>query len=207
LFTSRYPGYNIVKRGMDVAGALFLLLAFGLPMLALMAIIACDGGRPLFAHPRVGRNGRPFRCWKFRTMRPDAAERLSEVLADPQRAAEWARTFKLAQDPRVTLIGHFLRRTSLDELPQLWNVLLGEMSLVGPRPVTAEELPMYGPVAPLLCSVLPGITGPWQISGRNGTTYAERVEIDRRYVLGRSILGDVRVLLMTPSVLVRATGR
>jgi lipopolysaccharide/colanic/teichoic acid biosynthesis glycosyltransferase len=150
LFTSRYPGYNIVKRGMDVAGALFLLLAFGLPMLALLAIIACDGGRPLFAHPRVGRNGRPFRCWKFRTMRPDAAERLSEVLADPQRAAGWARTFNLAQDPRVTLIGHFLRRTSRAELPQLWNVLLGEMSLVGPRPVTAEELPMYGPVAPLL---------------------------------------------------------
>jgi lipopolysaccharide/colanic/teichoic acid biosynthesis glycosyltransferase len=192
---------------MDIVGATLLLVAFGLPMLVLLGIVALDGGRPVFAHTRIGRNGISFRCWKIRTMQVDAADRLASVLEDPDKAREWARTFKLSDDPRITRIGRFLRRTSLDELPQLWNVLLGEMSLVGPRPVTAEELPMYGSVAPLLCSVLPGITGAWQIAGRNETSYAERVEIDLRYILNRSISGDVRVLMMTPSVIARSTGR
>jgi exopolysaccharide production protein ExoY len=203
----RLPGYDLSKRLMDIVGATLLLVAFGLPMLVLLGIVALDGGRPVFAHTRIGRNGIPFRCWKIRTMQVDAADRLASVLEDPDKAREWARTFKLSDDPRITRIGRFLRRTSLDELPQLWNVLLGEMSLVGPRPVTAEELPMYGSVAPLLCSVLPGITGAWQIAGRNETSYAERVEIDLRYILNRSISGDVRVLMMTPSVIARSTGR
>jgi len=199
--------FEPTKRAMDLIVAA-LLLAISAPLMAvLLALVAGDGGAPLFAHERIGRHGRSFRCWKIRSMRQDASEHLSALLQDPARADEWARTFKLSDDPRITRVGRFLRRTSLDELPQLWNVLLGDMSLVGPRPITAGELVKYGRAAPLYCSVRPGLTGLWQVSGRSDTSYDQRVQMDRDYIENPSIFRDVLLLLMTPSVCVRRTGR
>jgi undecaprenyl-phosphate galactose phosphotransferase len=140
-------------------------------------------------------------------MRQGASEQLGVLLEAPERAEEWARSFKLSDDPRITRVGRFLRRTSLDELPQLWNVLRGDMSLVGPRPITAGELGRYGRVASLYCSVRPGVTGLWQVSGRSETSYEQRVQMDRAYIENRSIFRDFLLLLMTPSACVRRTGR
>jgi lipopolysaccharide/colanic/teichoic acid biosynthesis glycosyltransferase len=138
----------------------------------------------------------------------DADARLDALLRiDPRARLEWARNCKLPDDPRATRIGRFLRRTSLDELPQLWNVLRGEMSLVGPRPITREELPRYGSAAPLYCSARPGITGVWQVYGRSGTSYEQRVAMDRGYLENPSILRDFLLLVVTLSVLVHPTGR
>ncbi|HWX46546.1 MAG TPA: sugar transferase [Roseomonas sp.] len=203
--TSSSPAWHHVgKRMLDVtaAGAALLFLA---PLLLLLsAIIMVDGGSPVFGHERVGRNGRSFRCLKFRSMVPNAGEVLAKLLKeDPEAAHLWATTRKLPRDPRVTAIGRFLRATSLDELPQLINVLRGEMSLVGPRPVVQEELTEhYGVAAVSYLSVRPGITGLWQISGRSDTTYAERVALDCRYVREFSFWSDLRILWRTiPAVL------
>ncbi|MGD5588086.1 sugar transferase, partial [Xanthomonas citri pv. citri] len=155
------------------------------PLLAVIAFLIwrTDGAPILFAHYRVGKNGNLFRCWKFRSMRRDSAEVLAHLLGTDETArAEWTRDQKLTDDPRITRIGHFLRKTSLDELPQLINVMRGEMSLVGPRPVTVAELTRYGRDRWHYVSVTPGMTGLWQVSGRNNTTYAERVAFDREYV-------------------------
>lgn len=200
-------GSDTVKRAIDCIVAL-LLLGFALPLIAVAAaLIVCDGGPAFFAHTRFGRHGRPFRCWKLRTMAPDALERLPALLAaDPALAAEWARSFKLRNDPRVTGVGRLLRRTRLDELPQLWNVLAGDMSLVGPRPVTRAELTAYGRWARLYCSVRPGLTGLWQVSGDAETTYAERIAMDRDYVENRSLVRDLMILLRTGPVVLRRTG-
>jgi exopolysaccharide production protein ExoY len=201
------PGGATSKRLMDVCVAA-LLLAMSLPViLGLMLWVALDGGQPLFAHQRIGRDGRSFRCWKIRSMVPGAEAMLAPLLAtDEVRAAEWARDFKLTDDPRVTWAGGFLRRSRFDELPQLWNVLVGEMSLVGPRPVTREELLRYGRVAPLYCAVRPGLTGLWQVEGNETTSYSNRVELDRRYILDRSFAGDIFIVLRTVTVMLRRTG-
>jgi lipopolysaccharide/colanic/teichoic acid biosynthesis glycosyltransferase len=196
------------KRAFDIfAGSLLLILV--LPLMAvLMAIVARDGGAPLFAHNRIGRGGRTFRCLKIRTMVLDAETRLQELLEqDPDLAAEWARDQKLAVDPRVTRFGHFLRRTSLDELPQLINVVRGEMSLVGPRPVTAPEVDRYGPGAEAYLSVRPGLTGPWQVEGRNDIAFSERVLIDQAYARQISFLRDLKIVLLTTRVVLAAGGR
>jgi undecaprenyl-phosphate galactose phosphotransferase len=165
-------------------------------------------GRPvLFGHDRVGRGGRAFRCYKFRTMVPDADRVLAELLArDPEARATWARDYKLREDPRVTRIGAWLRRTSLDELPQLWNVLRGDMSLVGPRPVMAEELGRYGDAARYYLDVRPGLTGLWQISGRNDIDYPERVALDAWYIKNWSIWYDIVILAKTVRVVRDAKG-
>jgi exopolysaccharide production protein ExoY len=199
---------ELAKRAMDVAGAT-LLLALLTPLTAvLLALVWVGGGSPLFGHERVGRGGKRFLCWKIRTMVPDAPERLEAVLrSDPALAAEWGRDHKLRHDPRVTRLGRFLRLTSLDEVPQLWNVLLGEMSLVGPRPVTAAELTKYGPAARHYLAVLPGLTGMWQLEGRNDIPYSRRVLLDRYYVMTRSISLDFGLLCKTPVALIRRTGR
>ena len=161
----------------------------------------------LFAHYRVGHDGKLFRCMKFRSMLRNSDQLLADLLHDdPQVRAEWDRDQKLANDPRVTAVGHFLRRTSLDELPQLLNVLRGEMSLVGPRPITLAELTRYGRVRWHYLSVRPGITGLWQVSGRNNTTYEERVALDRRYVEQRSVWLDLSILLKTVRVVVLREG-
>jgi exopolysaccharide production protein ExoY len=202
---ARLQAADATKRLVDLVGATIGLVVLAVPMLLVLGLVALDGGQPLYAHRRVGRGGQGFRCWKVRTMQRDAEAKLALLLQDPANAEEWNRNVKLAEDPRVTRIGRVLRRCRIDELPQLWNVLLGEMSLVGPRPVTREELPRFGAATRLYCSARPGMTGPWQIFG-HGTSYDERVEMDRNYLENRSIVGDFRLLLMTPSVLVRRTG-
>ena len=196
------------KRTLDVSVALALLL-FTTPLLLVVALAvkAQDGGPILFRHTRCGRGGRAFSLWKFRTMRVDAAERLAALLAeDPHAEAEWVRARKLRRDPRVTRLGRFLRRSSLDELPQLLNILRGDMSIVGPRPVMAEELARYGPAAPLLRAVRPGVTGLWQVSGRNDLDFETRVRLDAAYVRGWSFLGDVAILARTVPVVLTARG-
>ena len=195
------------KRCLDILGAGTLLLLCLPVMLAIALIVRHDGGPILFRHMRIGRGGRAFPCLKFRSMVMDADKRLAKLLAeDPAAAAEWATRRKLPRDPRITRIGAFLRSTSLDELPQLINVVRGEMSLVGPRPVVQEELDLhYSPAAAdAYCEMRPGITGLWQISGRSDTTYAERVMLDTRYARNWSMLFDIGILLKTvPAVLKR----
>ena len=189
-----------------VAAILLLLLS---PLMALVAFLIWrrDGAPVLFAHYRVGQGGKLFRCMKFRTMLRNSEQVLSNLLRDdPQAREEWVRDQKLVNDPRITTVGRFLRHSSLDELPQLFNVLRGEMSLVGPRPITVAELTRYGAVRWHYLSVRPGITGLWQVSGRNNTTYEERVELDRAYVEGRSFWIDAGILLKTVLVVARREG-
>jgi lipopolysaccharide/colanic/teichoic acid biosynthesis glycosyltransferase len=193
-----------VTRLMDLALALTALLFF-LPLMLVIALCIwlSDPGQILFAHRRIGRGGRHFHCLKFRSMAVDAEARLTELLAtDPVARAEWARDHKLKSDPRITAIGRFLRKSSLDELPQIFNVLRGEMSLVGPRPIVDAEALRYGRYFAHYCSVRPGITGLWQINGRNNTSYRRRVAYDVAYSRSRSTLFDVKILAMTvPSVM------
>jgi lipopolysaccharide/colanic/teichoic acid biosynthesis glycosyltransferase len=171
------------------------------------AAVALDGGPVFFAHRRVGRNGESFGCWKFRSMMVGAEDCLSEYLHyNPHAVSEWQRDYKLSHDPRITPIGSFLRKTSLDELPQLWNVIVGDMSLVGPRPVTSVEMQLYGGNADIVTSVRPGITGPWQVSGRNETSYDQRILMDVHYVRTRSLLTDMIILLRTPLMVLSQRG-
>lgn len=196
------PG--LFSRALDILIASVALLFF-LPVFALIAIAIkiADPGPVFFRHRRVGLGGRTFGCWKFRSMVIDAEARLAAILAaDPEAAREWAESQKLTDDPRVTRLGNFLRRSSLDELPQIFNVLMGEMSIVGPRPIVENEAARYGQHFALYCLVRPGITGLWQISGRSDVQYFERVLLDVRYVSSRSTLRDLRIILLTvPSVL------
>jgi Undecaprenyl-phosphate galactose phosphotransferase WbaP len=202
------PGPRLLKRVLDLAATLALGL-FSLPVLALVAVaVKLDSPGPVFfAQTRIGKGGRKFRAWKFRTMVRDAEEVLERYLLEhPELREEWLQDQKLRQDPRVTRVGRFLRRTSLDELPQLWNVLRGEMSLVGPRPIVDAEVPRYGPRFALYAQVLPGITGLWQVSGRNDTTYEERVELDSYYVRNWSPWLDLYILARTVWVVLTARG-
>ena len=196
------------KRALDLLGAGTLLLLALPAFLVIAALVKMDGGKVFFAHERVGRGGRLFGCLKFRSMVMDSDRRLAALLATNAAArAEWEATRKLKADPRVTWIGRVLRATSLDELPQLINVLKGEMSLVGPRPVQAAELAaFYGPAAQHYMAVRPGITGPWQVSGRSETSYAQRVALDVAYVAHPSILTDVKILLRTPAAVLARRG-
>lgn len=198
-----------MKRLFDIiASAVMLILAA--PVIALlMAVVALDGANPLFAQPRVGRGGRVFRCFKLRTMVPDARERLAQILRDDAAAREqWERHHKLDDDPRITWIGRFLRRTSLDELPQLWNVLRGDMSLVGPRPITRVEMHRYASQAGVYKSIRPGLTGLWQVEGRSSdVSYAERVAMDARYASRISFVEDLRIMAGTLGVVLGQCGR
>jgi undecaprenyl-phosphate galactose phosphotransferase len=189
-----------------VAG--LLLMAASPLLLAITLLVWQAGGAPVFfGHYRVGRDGRLFRCLKFRTMRVDAEQALARLLAtDAAARAEWQRDQKLARDPRITPIGRILRKTSLDELPQLINVLRGEMCFVGPRPVTPAELMRYGAVRWHYVSVTPGITGLWQVSGRNRTTYDERVALDKHYVETRNLWRDLVILARTVRVVLTGHG-
>lgn len=195
------------KRIVDLAGAV-LALPLALPVIAILALVVmADGGPPFFGHLRVGRDGRHFRCWKLRSMVPDAATRLeAHLAADPAARAEWAAGCKLARDPRVTRAGRFLRRTSLDELPQLLNILRGEMSLVGPRPVTPAELARYGAALRAYTALRPGLTGLWQVSGRSATSYGERVALDAAYARGLGPWLDLRIMAATVRVVLRRSG-
>jgi exopolysaccharide production protein ExoY len=198
---------SATKRAFDASAALFLLI-LAAPLFAVVALLASmDGGPVFFRHRRVGRGGVLFGCWKFRTMILDAEPCLEEYfLYHPNALDEWQREQKLAFDPRITPIGKFLRRSSLDELPQLLNVLVGEMSLVGPRPVTVEELRHYGKAAPLYMSARPGITGLWQVSGRNDVGYAQRVALDEQYLQRGGALLDLLILYRTIGVVFSRRG-
>ncbi|MES2712406.1 MAG: sugar transferase [Pseudomonadota bacterium] len=200
---------DLAKRALDIAGASALLLGLLPVLLVLMAILRAGSSPVFYRHMRIGLGGRAFACLKLCTMRADGDKVLEDLLrSDPAARQEWQQTRKLRDDPRITPIGRFLRSTSLDELPQLFNVLRGEMSLVGPRPVVARELEEhYGPdAAELYCSVRPGLTGLWQVSGRSGTSYKQRVELDARYVRERSLAMDVKILLRTPIAVLRRDG-
>lgn len=198
-----------VKRLMDLA-VLTGTLPLWLPLVVLVAVLlaATQGGPLLHMQWRVGQGGVPFRMVKFRSMVPDAPALLAAHLArDHAAAREWADTAKLRDDPRVTPLGRVLRRYSLDELPQLWNVARGEMSLVGPRPVPAAELAHgYGPSAAAYLSVKPGVTGLWQVSGRNQLCYGTRVALDRRYARMHSPGLDAVILWRTLGAVMRGTG-
>ncbi len=177
-------------------------------VVAFMMWITGDGGPLFFGHRRIGMHGKVFRCWKVRTMVVDAELRLRDHLASDSGAArEWARDHKLSDDPRITHLGCFLRRTSLDELPQLWNVFKGDMSLVGPRPIVRTEMHKYGSHRAVYASVRPGVTGLWQISGRNDITYAERVRFDVDYVKKMSLWTDLKIIAGTFNAVLDRTGR
>lgn len=188
------------KRLFDILFSL-AALTLCLPIfLIIAAAIRCSSkGNVVYSQYRVGRGGRIFRCYKFRTMHCDADKRLVDILnKDPAKRSEWEANHKLKNDPRITFIGSFLRRTSLDELPQFFNVLKGDLSVVGPRPVTPEEVVKhFGKKASKILSVRPGITGIWQVSGRSNTTYAERIAYDERYVSCRSLLLDIKLIAET----------
>lgn len=202
-----YPA-QALKRAFDIVLAASLLILLAPLMAALALLVSLDGGPVLYGHRRVGRHGRAFHCLKLRTMIVGAEECLCEYLAlHPEAAAAWRREHKLEMDPRVTGVGKLLRKASLDELPQLLNVVRGQMSLVGPRPVTAAELEQhYGSRTLIYLSVLPGITGLWQVSGRTATGYERRVQLDSQYVANWNILQDLLILLRTISVILRRRG-
>ena len=200
-------GYFFSKRIIDVVGALILAAVFSPILLVVIVSLRRDGGDILFRHTRIGRNGKTFKVYKFRTMVPNAAEVLRDLIAaNSELREEWLRDHKLRNDPRVTTMGGFLRRASLDELPQLWNVLKGEMSLVGPRPIIREELCKYGRAARYYLAVKPGLTGIWQVSGRNDTDYRRRVAMDRHYACTASLKTDLVVLVKTVDVVLRRRG-
>ena len=200
--------YRVLKRSMDV----FLVVVSSPLLLVLFAVIAAairisSPGPIFFSHRRIRRHGAFFSMWKFRTMCVNSAEVLDTYLAaHPEARAEWCRSHKLRNDPRVSRVGNFLRRTSLDELPQLWNVLTGSMSLVGPRPIVAAEVEKYGEYFADYCAVKPGLTGLWQVSGRSALTYAQRVQLDRKYARNWSFKADLKILLKTFSSVVNQDG-
>ena len=198
----RYGG----KRLLDVTLVLivFPILAFTVGLIAL-AMLIIERHNPFYSQLRVGRGGSAFRIWKLRTMVPNADELLESHLAvNPAARAEWDRSQKLTHDPRITAVGRFLRQTSLDELPQLWNVLTGDMSLVGPRPMMLDQQKMYPSNA--YYRLRPGVTGPWQVSARHRSAFADRARFDDAYDANLTLRGDIALLMRTVRVVVRGTG-
>ena len=193
------PWIRRIKRALDLLGVVAGGLLISPLVLAIVGLIKLDSSGPAFyTQHRLGKGGSHFRCWKFRTMHVDADWLLTQHLQDNSELRwEWEQDHKLRSDPRVTRVGRFLRATSLDELPQLWNVFRGEMSLVGPRPIVDEEIPKYGKVYKLYQRVTPGISGLWQVSGRSNTTYEERVALDAYYVRNWSVWLDIVILART----------
>lgn len=196
---------SICKRLLDIT-AILAAAPVVVPMVAAMAVmVARDGGRPFYSQVRVGRGGKPFRMWKLRSMVNDADERMEAYLAEnPEARAEWDSTQKLRNDPRVTPVGQFLRKSSLDELPQLWNVLKGDMSLVGPRPMMVNQQSLYPGEA--YYRLRPGVTGYWQTSARNLTTFQARADFDAAYEEDVGFVTDLRILARTVGVVVKGTG-
>lgn len=198
---------RLLKRSFDLLASLGILLALSPILLTLAFLVMRDGGSPIYGHTRVGRNGKSFKCLKFRSMVLNSQEILANLLAsDSQARSEWDKDFKLRNDPRITRIGRFLRETSLDELPQLLNVLKGEMSLVGPRPIIMEELERYGDNKEYYLMAKPGMTGLWQVSGRNDVDYDTRVYFDAWYVRNWSLWNDIAILFKTIRVVLNRDG-
>jgi len=205
LFRSRN---RVVKRLFDVIVASLLAIpAIPLGGAIALAIVLETRGPVFFVHTRLGKGRRPFRIWKFRSMRADADEVLGRYLAQhPERLAEWHETHKLKNDPRVTRVGRWLRRSSLDELPQLWNVLRGTMSMMGPRPIVQEEIPKYGPALQYYERVQPGLTGLWQVSGRTDLSYRRRIDLDTEYIRHWTFALDLKILWKTVRVVLGGHG-
>ena len=200
---------RMLKVIMDYAGAVVALILFSPVMLwAVWRIKREDGGPILFRHTRMGKDLKPFQLYKFRTMIPNAEARLVEMLKDEKQRKEFEVAFKFKDDPRITEVGRFLRRTSLDELPQLFNVLKGEMSLVGPRPVVEREVELYyGIHAKKIFSIKPGLTGLWQVSGRNDVeSYHRRIALDLQYIRKAGIWTDIIIIFKTAFVIFRGRG-
>jgi Undecaprenyl-phosphate galactose phosphotransferase WbaP len=201
------PSLRAVKRVFDLLVSSLLLILLSPLFVYLAYKVSRDGGAPFFGHERVGQNGKKFKCYKFRSMVVNAKEVLEQLLAsDPAAREEWSKDFKLKDDPRINPIGHFLRRTSLDELPQLWNVFLGDMSLVGPRPVVEAELERYGEDVSYYLMAKPGMTGLWQVSGRNDVDYDTRVYFDSWYVKNWSLWTDIAIMFKTVGVVFGRNG-
>lgn len=201
------PLSKIGKVLIDLIGALSLILVMLPLLLAIAAMVKLDSGPVFYAHPRIGLGKRRFRCLKFRSMKPDSAAMLEHVLHnDAVAAVEWATTRKLRNDPRITRIGAFLRKTSLDELPQLLNVLRLEMSLVGPRPIVDDEIEHYGDNIAHYYATRPGLTGLWQVNGRSSTTYKQRVQLDTYYVENWTLWQDIVILAKTMPAVLKRTG-
>jgi len=199
----------IIKRCFDLVFSGLALIFLSVPMALIALLIRLDSsGRAIFSQERVGKNGKTFRCFKFRTMYSDAEERLNGILEnDPEARGVWERRWKLSADPRITRVGRFLRTTSLDELPQIFNVMKGEMSFVGPRPVTRDEIERhYKDMAKLCFCVLPGITGLWQVSGRSNTSYDYRITLDSWYVRNWNLWLDIVILFKTVRIVIRREG-
>jgi Undecaprenyl-phosphate galactose phosphotransferase WbaP len=200
-------GERALKDVIDRAGAAVALLLLSPVFFVLAWKIKRDGGPAFYGHTRIGRNDKAFKCWKFRSMVMNSQAILKELLAnDPAARAEYEKDFKLKNDPRVTRIGALLRKTSLDEIPQLFNVLRGEMSLVGPRPIVEDEKRYYGDKIDLYTSVKPGITGLWQVSGRSDTGYDLRVQLDNSYIKNWSLLNDIVIIFKTIHVVLTRKG-
>ena len=200
-------GSNTLKRAMDLIGSLLLIIMLSPILIIIAFLIHRDGGSSFYSQERVGYGGKIFKCLKFRSMVVNSKQRLEEVLEScPDARSEWEKDFKLKNDPRITAIGSFLRKTSLDELPQLFNVLRGDMSLVGPRPIVEDELRRYGALKGKYLSTRPGMTGLWQVSGRNDTTYRERVSLDCYYVDNWKLHTDIFLLIKTLTVVFHGRG-
>ena len=198
---------RIIKRLFDVIGATLIIIIISPLLLYISKKVKQDGGAAIYGHERIGKDGKPFKCLKFRSMVTNSKEVLEELLANnPDAKAEWDETFKLKNDPRITKIGHFLRKTSLDELPQLFNVLKGEMSLVGPRPIITAELERYNEEVDYYLLSKPGMTGLWQVSGRSDVDYETRVYLDAWYVKNWSMWNDIAILFKTIGVVIKKDG-
>lgn len=199
--------YDRLKRCVDISTALVGLILLSPLFLALICIISIDGGKPLFKQERVGYQGRLFTMWKFRSMVVDAEEHLQTILENDESLREhWDLWRKFNNDTRTTILGRWLRRMSLDELPQLWNVLVGDMSLVGPRPIIPTEVELWGERITNYESVRPGITGLWQVSGRSRLSYQERISLDEEYIRHRCWWLDTRIAIRTIRVVFLSIG-
>ncbi|MFI7969589.1 undecaprenyl-phosphate galactose phosphotransferase WbaP [Serratia marcescens] len=198
---------RFLKRIFDIFGSFAIMLVLSPVLLFLAYTVSRDGGKPIYGHERIGRDGRKFKCLKFRSMVVNSQEVLAELLAnDPVAREEWDKDFKLKNDPRITKIGSFIRKTSLDELPQLWNVFIGEMSLVGPRPIVEAELERYAGDVDYYLMAKPGMTGLWQVSGRNDIDYDTRVYFDAWYVKNWALWNDIAILFKTINVVLKKDG-
>ena len=201
--------HRAIKRIFDILFSLSILVLF-FPVFAIIALIVAvtSKGPIVYAHNRIGRGGKKFGCYKFRSMYFDADKRLQELLKNnPDLKKEWENNFKLKNDPRITPIGSFLRKTSLDEFPQFWNVLKGDLSVVGPRPVIQDEIvKYYGDKAAKVLSIRPGLTGLWQVSGRSNTSYDVRVLLDEEYINKQSLALDIKLVLKTIPAMLTSRG-
>ena len=203
--TEQGIGYGFIKRAFDiVASAIGLIMTSPILLCAMLAIVLEDGASPFFFQPRIGKDGKPFRMVKLRSMRPDA-ERVLEQLSEEEKE-EFSQNFKLKNDPRITKVGHFIRKTSIDELPQLLNVLRGDMSIIGPRPPLLAEEEAYGEHLAKAMSVRPGITGYWQVHGRSETDFNERIELNEYYIDNRGLWLDLKILFATVGVVFDGKG-